>query len=89
MHLFQGNMDAVYFQTILNETLFPFIEERFPDGHRLWMDNDPKHTAHSTRLHLLNHGITWWRTPAESPVCKCILNTTFINNAPLSHRQKD
>ena len=47
--------------------LLPFIQERFPDGHRLYQDNDPKHSLkyieeffEGTRCELVVHttGIT-------------------------------
>ena len=29
----------------LEETLLPFIEEVYPEGHKFMMDSDPKHTS--------------------------------------------
>ena len=42
--IFDGIMDALLYMNILENTLFPFVKDVFPDGHRLMADNDPKHT---------------------------------------------
>ena len=40
--IFSGNMDAtLYVNEILEKTLLPFIESRFPDGHRFQQDKRP------------------------------------------------
>ena len=38
-----------------------------PDGHRLYQDNDPKHTSKVIQIFFLQNGINWWKSPAESP----------------------
>ena len=43
--IFDGIMDAVLYVNIIGETLLPFLEDIYPDGHRLMQDNDPKHTS--------------------------------------------
>ncbi len=48
-------------------TLVPFVNEVYPDGHRLMADNDPKHTSIHAREWQVENSINWWRTPAESP----------------------
>ena len=41
--MFSGIIDAVRYGDILDASLVPFIADRFCDGHRYQMDNDPKH----------------------------------------------
>ena len=60
-------MDRFLFTEILERTLVPFIESNFPDSHRFMQDNDPKHTSIYAKDYLVNNGINWWKTPAESP----------------------
>ena len=43
--------------------LVPFIQERFPKGHRLYQDNDPKQYIEKF---LKEWGMNWWYTPPES-----------------------
>lgn len=65
--IFDGVMDAYLFIEILDSTLVPFIAEKYPGGHRLMQDNDPKHTSLYAQSFYDEKGINWWRTPAESP----------------------
>ncbi len=65
--IFEGIMDRHLYIDILDKTLKPFIQKAYPNGHRLMVDNDPKHTSHDACAWLSNNGINWWRTPAESP----------------------
>lgn len=67
-------MDAPLYLQILQQTLLPFLEEVYPDGHRLMADNDPKHTSRAAQNFLEENGVNWWRTPAESPDCNPIEN---------------
>ena len=60
-------MDRFLFCDILDETLLPFLEEKFPTGHRYMQDNDPKHTSVYAQQFLRDSHVNWWRTPAESP----------------------
>ena len=64
---FEGIMDRFLYVDVLTKTLVPVIEKVYPDGHRLMADNDPKHTSIYARDWLVENGIYWWRTPAESP----------------------
>ena len=44
------NMDATFYvKEILEKTLLPFIESRFPNGHRFQQDNDPKQRSRLTQ----------------------------------------
>ena len=65
--IFEGIMDGPLYTEILESTLLPFIEEKFPCGHRFMQDNDPKHTSRVATSFYTAKGIHWWRTPAESP----------------------
>ena len=68
--VFSGVMESVGYQTILERNLLPFIKKAFPDGHRFWQDNDPKHTSNATKQWMKDNGINHWPTPPESPVSK-------------------
>ena len=61
-------MESIGYQTILERNLLPFIRKVYPDGHRMWQDNDPKHTSNSTKKWMKDNGIEHWVTPPESPV---------------------
>ena len=65
--MFTGIMDAPRLKQILEVGLLPFIQEVYPDGHRLYQDNDPKHTSLSVSDFFEEHGVVWWPTPPESP----------------------
>ena len=38
-------MDAVLYVDIIGQTLLPFLDTIYPDGHHLMQGNDPKHTS--------------------------------------------
>ena len=65
--MFSGNMNAQRLKRILEAGLIPFINELFPEGHRLYQDNDPKHTSEYISDFFEERGINWWVTPPESP----------------------
>ena len=66
--IFTGCMESQGYQKILERNLLPFINHVYPDGHRLWQDNDPKHTSNSTKKWMKDNGVNHWPTPPESPV---------------------
>ncbi len=66
--LFKGIMRSPDFQHYMRLSVIPFIREKFPYRHRLFMDNDPKHTSGSTKDYLFSNGINYVETPAQSPV---------------------
>ena len=61
--IFDGIMDAEM-----------YVHETYPDGHRFMQDNDPKHTSRRAQNFFTQHGISWWKTPAESPDANPIEN---------------
>ena len=66
--LFNGIMNSIWYQEEILKTQFlPFVNFVYPDGHRLYQDNDPKHVSKSTKAFMENQGINWWASPAESP----------------------
>ena len=65
--MFTGKMNAIRYGKIIEAGLVPFVRTCFPDGHRLYQDNDPKHSSKYIGRLFKFHEINWWRTPAESP----------------------
>ena len=43
--IFTENLTAVQFTKILEASLIPFVQSKFPRQHKFQMDNDPKHTS--------------------------------------------
>ena len=43
--IFGGIMTATRYADILSASLLPFLRKHFRGGHRLYQDNDPKHTS--------------------------------------------
>ena len=44
--MFTGIMTATKYGDILTASLVPFLRKHYPNGHRLYQDNDPKHISH-------------------------------------------
>jgi hypothetical protein len=68
---FGGIMYSKDYQNWLSLSVIPFIRQKFPFGHRFYMDNDPKHTSNSTKRFILRNNINHFMTPPESPVKHC------------------
>ena len=67
IHIFTGIMKSEYYCTILGEHLLPFIEEKFPEGHRLQQDNCRIHTSRATTAFLEESHVEVMPFPAQSP----------------------
>lgn len=65
--IFTGIMDSIGYQAIMEDYLLPFLKKAYPNGHRLVMDNDPKHRSKSTSAWMTCKNINHWPTPPESP----------------------
>jgi len=65
--MFKGIMNARKLGRILEAGLVPFIEEKFGEDHRLFHDNDPKHSSAYIEAFLERNKVNWWPTPPESP----------------------
>ena len=65
--MFKGIMNARKLGRILEAGLVPFIEEKFGEDHRLFHDNDPKHSSAYIEAFLERNNVNWWPTPPESP----------------------
>ena len=65
--MFTGIINAERLRMVLQAGLQPFIRRVYPDGHRLYQDNDPKHSSQLIQDYFEENGINWWPTPPESP----------------------
>lgn len=65
--MFTGIMNAQRLRVILEAGLLPFIEEKFSSHHRLFHDNDPKHSSNLIEDFFEEKNVNWWPTPPESP----------------------
>ena len=72
--IFEGTMDRFLYVEILKQTLLPFIESTYPASHQSMQDNDPKHVSAYARDFMVEKGVHWWKTPAESPDLNPIKN---------------
>jgi len=65
--IFDGIMNATRYGDILKASLVPFIQKSYPESHRFYQDNDPKHTSKYIQQFFQMNRINWWKSPAESP----------------------
>jgi len=68
--MFDGIMNAKRLRRILEAGLLPFIEEKFGDerdDHRLYHDNDLKHSSAYIESFIERNHVNWWPSPPESP----------------------
>ena len=65
--MFTGIMNAERLRTVFQAGLLPYIQNTFPDGHRLQQDNDPKHASGLIDEFFEENHVNWWPTPPESP----------------------
>ena len=70
--IFTGILTATRYAEILSASLIPFIRRQYPDTHRLYQDNDPKHTSRYVQGFFEDNDINWWKSPSESPDINCI-----------------
>jgi hypothetical protein len=66
--IFENFLDSKGFKRLIERSVLPFVRNEFPDGHRLYMDNDPKHTSRYTKFFLETKQINHFKSPAQSPV---------------------
>ena len=79
-------MNAERLRAIFQAGLLPFIQDIFPDGHRLQQDNDPKHASNLIDHFLKNMGVSTGgplhlnlRILTRLKMCGVRSNSTSIN----------
>ena len=81
--IFTGIMNSKDYQKFLAASIIPFIESNFPYNHKFYMDNDPKHTSHSTKRFIILNNINHFETPPQSPDLMPIEMVNFQINISL------
>ena len=77
--MFTGTMYSKDYQNFLLASILPFINKKMPYYHRFFMDNDPKHTSHSTKRFIIRNNIKHFETPPQSPDLMPIEIVSFLN----------
>ncbi|CAG2255601.1 unnamed protein product [Mytilus edulis] len=88
--IFTGIMDSVIYQQILASNFVPFVSAAFPDGYRLYQDNDSKHKSKSTKEWMRQNGVldSVMETPASSPDLNPIENVWAAMKQHLQNKVK-
>ena len=55
--MFSGIMTATKCRDTLSVSLVPFLQKTYSNGHRLYQDNDPKHTSRHIQAFFAQNGI--------------------------------
>lgn len=58
--MYGGIMNVTKYGDIPSASLVPFIEAKYPEGHRIYQDNDPKHTSKYIRRFFKRNRVNWW-----------------------------
>ena len=82
-----GNINAVKYQEIIDENLWPVLARHFPNGnYELQDDNAPFHRARSTQDFIQRNGIGTMTWPAQSPDISIIENLWLLIKRKLQTR---
>ena len=82
-----GNINAVKYQEILEDNLWPVIAQHFPNGgYHFQDDNAPVHRARSTQEYIAQNGINGMSWPAQSPDMNIIENVWLYVKRKLQTR---
>ena len=65
--MFDGILTATRYGDILAASLIPFIQMAYRGGHRLYQDNDPKHTSRYIQNFFEDHSVNWWKSRQKVP----------------------
>ena len=65
--MFTGIVNAEHLSAIYEAGLLLFVKQRFPEGHRLYQDNDPKHSSKYIERFLGEKNINWQYTQPKLP----------------------
>ncbi len=60
-------MDRIAFIHLFNRFFIPLKDQKYPQSHRLHMDNAPSHVSGYSRQFFNENNINHFKTPAQSP----------------------